>query len=299
MRLRMGYVIGAVVATIAIGQAGVSVHAQGLLGRIPTVSETVSGMRGLRDTALGANDDSMTRMARRYRDYRDARINRDGENPQRERVDPLKRIADPANLAEGKPPVIQAAAKIKTDQDLKDQKLKAVKYLATVCCNCDNYSKDVKDGLLSAMEDCSAEVRYEAVVAFCQCAGSVCSSCSGTCCDEDIVKKLDEMANKYDDNGCPIEKSPRVRAAAALALDRCNMKLQTGNDQPTPAPGPVEASRETPGLFPMDPPAGASGTVERPVRQTSLESPVRNQSTHSALHTRIENLRPRDFWETN
>ena len=44
-----------------------------------------------------------------------------------------RRIADPANLQSDNP-AIKAAAKAKAEQDLAPQKIKAIKYLATVGC---------------------------------------------------------------------------------------------------------------------------------------------------------------------
>ncbi len=230
-----------------VGMGATEACAQDLLARvrdalsISSLRENLSpaGIRSnlgnMRDATLGADDSSMTKMGRRYRDYRDARVNRDGDHPEWERKDALKRIADPDNLAPEKPEVIKAAAKIKTDQDLKEQKLKAIKYLATVCCNCDGYAEDVKEGLFAALSDCDADVRYEAAVAFCKCAGDPCHTCTSSCCDPDIMAKLDEMANKHDDKGCPLEPSPRVRAAARLALDRCRM-VRPEEPEPKPAP---------------------------------------------------------------
>lgn len=52
-----------------------------------------------------------------YNKVRDARVNRSGDNPGRERLPPLKRIADPENLY-SQNPAIQTAAKIKAEEDL-------------------------------------------------------------------------------------------------------------------------------------------------------------------------------------
>ena len=66
---------------------------------------------------------------------RDAVVNTRGNHPNWERKPRLKRIADPANLESGNP-AIEAAAKIKADQDLAPQKIKAIKFLAKVGCGC-------------------------------------------------------------------------------------------------------------------------------------------------------------------
>ena len=91
----------------------------------------------------------------------DATWNRSGNRPDAERTNPLTRIADPANLSDNMPKSIQTAAKIKQQEDLAPQKIKAIKYLATVGCGC--YQKmGVREALLESLDDCTEEVRYEA-----------------------------------------------------------------------------------------------------------------------------------------
>lgn len=217
------------------------------LVRTPSAEDTIQPLAGLTPGSQAAPQSaagqvSQKNLPRPSRDYlrRDSLLNRDGEHPQRERDLPLKRIADPANLSPEKPEAIQAAAAVKTDADLKQQKIKAIKYLATIGCGCPNYKEDVVTGLLSALEDCSEEVRYEAAKAFCKTSGNPCLACgSGNCCDPDAMKKLREMATGVDDQGCYFESSPRVRAAAQLAVNACSRFAE--EPQPTPAPkGPVE-----------------------------------------------------------
>jgi hypothetical protein len=173
---------------------------------------------------------------------RDARLNRLGNNPQRERVDPLKRISDPANLKSDNP-AIKAAAEAKAEADLAPQKIKAIKFLATVCCCCSRYKADVKKSLLAALSDCTEEVRYAAAVALCQCSGNPCTICNRcSCCDPDIMAKLAELAEGKAPNGCYLESSPRVRAAASNALHACEeMFRPTG---PAPAPAPIRTPPE-------------------------------------------------------
>jgi hypothetical protein len=170
---------------------------------------------------------------------RDARLNRLGNNPQRERVDALKRVADPAN-AESDNPAIRVAAQAKADADLAPQKIKAIKFLATVCCCCSAYKADVKKALLASLSDCTEEVRYSAAVALCQCSGNPCTRCNRcSCCDPDIMAKLAELADGRAPNGCYLEASPRVRAAARNALDGCEEVFRpTGAAPQTPTPAP-------------------------------------------------------------
>ncbi len=161
---------------------------------------------------------------------RDARLNRLGNNPNRERVPPLKRIADPANL-ESKNPAIAAAAKIKKDQDLAPQKIKAIKYLGTIACCCPTNKDDVKNALLAALDDCTDEVRQAAATAICHAAGNPCTICNEcSCCAADVMNKLNQMANEQDEKGCWKESNPTVRQAASLALEACRSVRN-----PTPA----------------------------------------------------------------
>ena len=99
--------------------------------------------------------------------FRDSVINRTGKHPQWEKKPPLKALADAANL-ESPNPAIKAAAEIKMDQDLKAQKIKAIRYLAKIGCGC---YPEVKQALLDALEDCNEDVRYEAAIAFCEAGG--------------------------------------------------------------------------------------------------------------------------------
>jgi hypothetical protein len=164
---------------------------------------------------------------------RDSLVNRSGDFPGLEKKPPVLKIADPKNLAEGKPKAIQAAAKIKMDQDLKKQKLKALKFLGEVNCGCHNKDEAVSKALLEALGDCDAEVRAAAANAIGNTAGD-CSKCKTgcevTCCSEEIVKKLQELSQGVDENGCAKESDPAVRSAAAAALKKC----------PCPPPKPIE-----------------------------------------------------------
>jgi len=174
----------------------------------------------------------------------DALINPLGKHPKLERKPALKRIADPANL-ESPNPAIKAAAKIKADADLAPQKIKAIRYLATLCCGCAKNKDDVKEALLAALDDCTEAVRYEAALALCQCAGNPCTRCNGgSCCDAKIMNKLQKVSEGQDAQGCWLESSARVRAAAANALGACQQVHRPTAQVPTEAPkkGEVPAS---------------------------------------------------------
>jgi len=173
---------------------------------------------------------------------RDATLNRSGNFPGLEKKPPVLRIADPANLAEGKPEVVKTAAKIKQDQDMKKQKLKAIKFLAEVGCGCYNKDDQVSKALLEALNDCDPDVKKATIEAISQNAAGCkkCSTgCEVTCCSADIVKKLEEMAVGIDDKGCPKEPDREIRAAAMRALKQCGCGPEKAPEE-IPAPPEIE-----------------------------------------------------------
>lgn len=187
---------------------------------------------------------------------RDARTNRLGNRPEQERKLPLNRIADPENKNQ-KNPAIATAAEVKAEEDSAAQKIKAIKYLATVGCCCPQTRDDVRFGLLASLSDCEEAVRLEAALAFCKVAGDACNSCGTcTCCDAEVMTKLAEMARGTNPEGCPLEPSARVRTAAANALAACQARLQ-----PTASIAPLTPAPETPATPSPAPPAPKTAQV--------------------------------------
>jgi len=175
-----------------------------------------------------------------YRYFRDNAFNRSGNRPGLERKPPLKAIADPKNLA-SPDPSIKKAAEVKAAEDLAPQKIKAVKYLASIGCGCYNRDGSITDAMIKSMDDCTETVRLATVQAIAEAAaGEMCSNCKmRSCCSEEISNKLYELAYERDETGCYLEPSERVRLAAAEALRACC----PGRDEdfiiemaPTPAP---------------------------------------------------------------
>lgn len=151
-----------------------------------------------------------------------ALVNRRGNFPGLEKKIPLKALNDPMNL-ESPIKSIKKAAEIKTAEDMKKQKIKAIKYLAKIGCGCYDTSGEITAALLESSEDCTEEVRLatmEAVKAAAD--GGCCSNCSQKCCcNEDMVKQLAKIAYERKDDGCYFEASERVRDAAKEALKTC------------------------------------------------------------------------------
>ena len=156
--------------------------------------------------------------------FRSGVLNRKGEFPQLEKKPPLLPISDPQNLA-SENPLLKNAAEIKKDKDLKPQKIKALKYLASVGCVCPSEKDKVEEALLQGLADCDCEVRLAALEAICAaiqtCGPCGTNPCGSSCCTEAIRKKLEEMANKTDAKGCFVEPSAQLRKMAAAVLAAC------------------------------------------------------------------------------
>ncbi len=151
-----------------------------------------------------------------------ALTNRRGNFPKTEPKDALKALNDPANL-ESPDAAIKKAAEIKKAEDLKPQKIKAIKYLTSIGCGCYDKDGSVTKALVAAAEDCTEEVRLETMTQINEAAnGKCCSNCGQVCCcNEDMLKKLAQVAYERDEYGCYSEPSKRVRDAAAQALAAC------------------------------------------------------------------------------
>lgn len=188
-------------------------------------------------------------------------INRRGNHPGLEKKPPLKRIADPANLKSPNP-AIKAAAEIKAEEDLAPQKIKALKYLASIGCGCYDKEGKVEAALLAGLNDCTEEVRKTAAQTVVTLVGN-CSchdGCGNNCCTEKIQEKLQDMAYGETD-GCYHEPSAEVRAIAMQALSACPpvSVLPAAEDPRETVPTPPVPGRETaPGvgepLPPIPPP---------------------------------------------
>ncbi len=174
---------------------------------------------------------------------RGALTNRRGNTPRTEPKDALKALNDPANL-ESDVPAIKRAAEIKKAEDLKPQKIKAIKYLVSIGCGCYDKDGSVTDALVAAAEDCTEDVRLVTMKQIHSAArGKCCSNCGQVCCCNDkVLKKLAAIAYERDEFGCYTEPSARVREAAAEALAAC-----------CPGSPPLEILTNEPEITPPDP----------------------------------------------
>ncbi|MCB9872663.1 MAG: hypothetical protein H6821_00665 [Planctomycetaceae bacterium] len=149
-------------------------------------------------------------------------FNRRGNLPGLESKPQLLHLADPKNL-ESPVEAIKAAAEVKQAEDLKPQKIKAIKYLASIGCGCYDKDKKITKALIAAMSDCTEDVRLEAIKAIEEAAsGECCANCSEkNCCSKEVSEMLAQIAYERDGSGCYLEPSERVREAAISALSVC------------------------------------------------------------------------------
>jgi hypothetical protein len=145
-------------------------------------------------------------------------------------------ITDPAN-ADSSNPAVSAAAEIKAEEDAAPQKIKGLRYLATIGCG--GCYPDVEQALLAGLDDCTEEVRYEAAAALRSTAGNPCQFCrDDKCCSPAVRKRLQDIAfGVKEDTGCYKESSARVRRMARLALAGC-CGTPEEQQQSTPVEGP-------------------------------------------------------------
>jgi hypothetical protein len=195
-------------------------------------------------------------------------------------------------MAASSNPAEAAAAGAKADEDAAPQKIKAIRYLATLgCAGC---YPGIEDALLESLDDCTEEVRYEAAKALRELSGKPCSTCkTKSCCSPKVLKKLDEVANKME-KGCYKESSARVRREARLAMAGCGGSPPTNE---TPKEGPSEGPLGSPQSVTASEmaPNGAEGgqAGAGPVASTSAQ-PVTSSSsnalagrTGAAGHSRV------------
>jgi hypothetical protein len=222
-------------------------------------------------------------------------FNRRGNTPRLEKKPPLKNLADPANL-ESDVPAIRAAAEIKQAEDLKPQKIKAIKFLAEIGCGCYDKDEKVTKALLAALEDCTEEVRLATIEAIADAAaGECCAQCSQrSCCNEKITDQLAKMAYELDENGCYVEPSERVRQAAMEALCVCcpNQGLPFEVIEPErplegTEPRDLEGVEEGEDAAPTPPPID-SNPVAPPSGDTAASSPARNGPVPQYVSSRRE-----------
>lgn len=220
-----------------------------------------------------------------------ATINRRGNFPGLERKPPLKAIADPKNL-ESKNPAIKKAAEIKTEEDLAKQKIKALKYLATIGCGC---YPGVKEALMAALDDCTEKVRYQAALAIAEAACNHCATCNNSCCcDEEMTKRLAEVAYERDDCGCFLEASERVREAAKDAMRACcASKPDRGGWPVDPEVPPVTDPGETPDTTPPGETPDTTPSGETPTNDPAPPPPAASTESPNLIFSSAANSEAR------
>jgi hypothetical protein len=212
-------------------------------------------------------------------------VNRRGNRPGLESRPPLKGIADPSFLAPEiapgipMPKPLQEAAKVKIQEDLAPQKIKAVKYLVKMGCGCYNDDGAITQALVEALDDCTPDVREATIKALTEVAeDEVCTKC-GTkkCCEEEILMKLAEIAYERDETGCYRETNEEIREAAIRALEACcssegPVLTEVPESQIPETPQVPEVAPETPA--PPAPPAPPTAEAGSPRPTTAGQTAV-------------------------
>ncbi|MDZ4782207.1 MAG: hypothetical protein SGJ19_18325 [Planctomycetia bacterium] len=153
-------------------------------------------------------------------------------------------ITDPANM-ESDNPAVKSAAETKAEEDAAEQKIKALRFLGEMgCAGC---YPGIEEALLAGLDDCTEEVRFEAVKALRGTTGSACKRCKKeACCSPAVIAKLRKIANDIEPSGCYVEPSARVRRYARLAMAGCGDQPAappvTAPTEGPPAPAPLEAA---------------------------------------------------------
>jgi hypothetical protein len=138
--------------------------------------------------------------------------------------------ANPADLAKDADSAEGAASRIKKEEAEAKARRAAVRYLGTVDCR---RFVEAEAALIKSLRgDTNECVRWEAAM----------SLANGCCCTKNVLQALVITVSGKKTNEPP-ECSPRVRAAAAYALERClNRYCET--DMPKPPERPEGAEKE-------------------------------------------------------
>lgn len=151
-------------------------------------------------------------------------VNRGGNFPGLERKPRLKGIADPANLASDNA-AIKKAAEIKAQEDMAQQKIKAIKYLAEIGCG--GCYKGVDKALAEALGDCTEAVRYEAVKAI---------IAASDCGENECIRKCVKDTKTCKENMCDCWVGCMKRTSQTMHL-LCGKPLPDGTTLKSMCPG--------------------------------------------------------------
>ena len=122
-------------------------------------------------------------------------------------------------------------------------------HMLTLGCGCynDKNAGLVEGAVLEGLDDCTIEVRREALnLVLNQVQGGQCGcqpACNPkSCCTPKIYKKLEEMVNKTTNTGCPAESDSSIRYLAQQVLNACPypMMEEEIEEKEVVAPAPVE-----------------------------------------------------------
>ena len=162
--------------------------------------------------------------------------------------EPIPGRGPPAGGARG---AAATAAKIKASEADAKARVAAVEYLGTV--DCSRWKEATKALIISLRADPNECVRWAAARVL----------NSGCCCNKDTIEALRICVAGEDKDGNPPETSPRVKAAAFIALQNCLMRVPEVLPEEA-GPRPIERER---GLSPSSSPPPACSRSPASVRR--------------------------------
>ncbi|HEY7425930.1 MAG TPA: hypothetical protein VH682_16990, partial [Gemmataceae bacterium] len=184
-------------------------------------------------------------------------------------------LIDPAGLLLPPDSAMGAAAQVQKDTAEAAKRCAALRYISTADCN---WWPEVQAALANSLRmDRNECVRLCAAKALQR----------GCCCNPVTVRALVQALSPLPTDGNPPEDSPRVRAAAMIALEHClhcYFAIAAAPPCPVPAPAPVpeelpkpRKEGPSPELAPPPPP-GKPPVVrgEPPLRPVSATGPARD-----------------------
>ncbi|WP_435020362.1 hypothetical protein TA3x_001788 [Tundrisphaera sp. TA3] len=180
------------------------------------------------------------------------------------------------NPAGGPESATSVANKIAADEAGAKARVAAVEYLGTVDCH---YWPDAEKALIDSLRaDRNECVRYAAARVL----------GSGCCCTKKTIAALTLTASASKEDGNPSENSPRVRAAAMAALNRCSCRPIEID-----APAPIRPESPPPAPAPIRPEAPTGpGLGEPPTLLEPLEAAAARERYHAYYEVRIGAMTP-------
>ena len=205
-------------------------------------------------------------------------------------------------FAESDNPAMSLAAKAKKEEKDAPLKVKAIKYLGTLDCNC---YPEVVDALLASLDDCNESVRIAALKALqgkcktksrckrkCGPSGLPCEPCDccGCQCQKKVIEALNEHLLARDASGCLKERSRKVRDLATCMIEECLSRREPPPVEAEAAPSaapPRVVPDPTPRVRPEETPRAAPESTRFVPKQSIFRKWFGSRSDDSVTQTLV------------